>query len=368
MRRFPADLVRAQTRAILEAWTMSAEHAQTTAELMTETDLRGVDSHGISMLPSYEKQIATGQVRPRSEFRVVRESPATALIDAGSGFGHAVSAHAMNMAVDKCRAIGVAAVSVVNSSHFGAAGVYSAIAAERGCIGMVTSATRGVLMVPTFGAEAVMGTNPLAFAAPGGRNPAFELDMATTTVAMNRVRVHKLRGEPLPEGWVVDGQGRTVTDPDEAMELVDEESEGGLTPLGISRELGGHKGYGLAVMVHILGGVLGGASFSPVRQRTQKPGDPNDLGHFFLAIDPDAFREEGAFEEDLDEVVDVLHDSKPADPDRPVQVAGDPERATREDRLSNGIPLPDTLVELLRGITDRAGTPFLLEGQTTKAF
>ncbi len=363
MNRYPADLVRAQTRAILEAWSMSPEHAETTASLMTETDLRGVNSHGISMLPSYEKQIATGQVRPRSGFTVVRESAATALIDAGSGFGHAVSAHAMNMAVDKCHAIGVGAVSVTNSSHFGAAGVYSAIAAERGCIGMVTSATRGVLMVPTFGAEAVMGTNPLAFAAPAGRNPAFELDMATTTVAMNRVRVHKLRGEPLQEGWVVDGRGRAVTDPDEAMELVDEESEGGLTPLGIARALGGHKGYGLAVMVHILGGVLGGASFSPVRKRTQRPGDPNDLGHFFLAIDPGAFREAGAFEEDLDEVVNVLHDTKRSDPARPVLVAGDPERATREERLRDGIPLPDSLVALLRGITERAGTPFLLDGE-----
>lgn len=362
MRRVPADLVRAQTRAVLEAWGMSPEHAAVTSELMTETDLRGVDSHGVSMLPSYEKQIATGQVRPRSAFRTVRESAATALIDAGSGFGHAVSAHAMNLAVDKCRALGVGVVSVVNSSHFGAAGVYSAIAAERGCIGMVTSATRGVLMVPTFGADAVMGTNPLAFAAPGGRNPAFELDMATTTVAMNRVRVHRLRGEPLPPGWVVDGRGRAVTDPDEAMALVDEESEGGLTPLGIDRELGGHKGYSLAVMVHILGGVLGGASFSPVRNRTQKPGDPNDLGHFFLAIDPTAFREEGAFQDDLDEVIDVLHGSTPANPAQPVLVAGDPERAIRQERLRDGIPLPDRLVELLRGISERAGAPYLLDG------
>ena len=362
MRRFPADRVREQTRAVLEAWGMDPEHAEVTSRLMTETDLRGVDSHGVSMLPSYEKQIATGQVRPRSEFRVVREAPATALIDAGSGFGHAVSAHAMELAVRKCRVTGVAVVSVVTSSHFGAAGVYSAIAAEHGCVGMVTSATRGVLMVPTFGAEAVMGTNPLAFAAPGGRNPAFELDMATTTVAMNRVRVHKLRGEPLPEGWVVDGRGRSVTDPDEAMELVDEESEGGLTPLGIDRELGGHKGYGLAVMVHVLGGVLGGASFSPVRKRTQKPGDPNDLGHFFMAIDPTAFRDEGEFEEDLDEVVDVLHGAARARPEQPVLVAGDPERATREERLRDGIPLPDRLVELLAGICERTGAPFLLDG------
>ena len=294
---------------------------------------------------------------------MLRESPATALIDAGSGFGHAVSAHAMNLAVNKCRAMGVAVVSVVDLSHFGAAGVYSAIAAERGCIGMVTSATRGVLMVPTFGAEAVMGTNPLAFAAPGGRNPSFELDMATTTVAMNRVRVHRLRGEPLPEGWVVDGRGRAVTDPDEAMALVDEESEGGLTPLGIDRALAGAKGYGLAVMVHILGGVLSGASFSPARKRTQKPGDPNDLGHFFLAIDPSAPGSRAPSRRTSTRSSTCCTAPRPADPAQPVLVAGDPERATRQERLRDGIPLPDRLVELLRApSSEPAGAPFLLDG------
>jgi LDH2 family malate/lactate/ureidoglycolate dehydrogenase len=340
---------------------MPADDAEVTAGLMTEADLRGVDSHGISMLPSYERQIAEGRMRPRAEAQIVRESPATALIDAAAGFGHPVSARAMNLAVDKCLTTGVAVVSVVNSSHFGAAGAYSSIASERGCIGMVTSATRGVLMVPTFAAEAVMGTNPVAFAAPGGRNPSFELDMATTTVAMNRVKVHELTGTPLPEGWVVDGAGRPVTDPEKAMRLLEEESGGGLTPLGIDRELGGHKGYGLAVMVHILGGVLSGASFSPVRNRTQKPGDPNDLGHFFLAIDPRAFRQEGEFERDLDEVIDTLHGAAPSAPGRPVQVAGDPERATREERVRDGVPLPDDLVALVRAIAGRTGADVVLE-------
>ena len=361
MRRYPAERVQAQTRGVLEAWGMSADDAEVTAGLMTEADLRGVDSHGISMLPSYERQIAKGQMRARAEARILRESPATALIDAGAGFGHPVSARAMNLAVDKCLRTGVAVVSVVNSSHFGAAGAYSSIASERGCIGMVTSATRGVLMVPTFAAEAVMGTNPVAFAAPAGRNPSFELDMATTTVAMNRVKVHELTRTRLPEGWVVDGAGRAVTDSEEAMQLLDEESKGGLTPLGIDRELGGHKGYGLAVMVHILGGVLSGASFSPVRNRTQKPGDPNDLGHFFLAIDPRAFRPEGEFERDLDEVIDTLHGAAPSVPGRPVQVAGDPERATREERLRDGVPLADDLVALVRAVAERAGAAVLLD-------
>src|SRR6266540_5845225 len=227
----------------------------------------------------------------------------------------------MNLAVDKCRASGVAVVSVFNSHHFGAAGCYSKIAADRGVIGMVTSGTRGVTMVPTFGAEPVMGTNPIAFAAPASRNRPFQLDMATTTVAAGKVKVYKLNHRPLPSGWVVDGAGAPVTDETEAFRYVFERPEGGITPLGGAREVGGHKGYGLAVMVHILGGILAGASFSPIRRLTQGPSDPHNIGHFFLAIDPRAFRPDGKFEEDLDQVIDVLHATRPADPRQRVMVA-----------------------------------------------
>jgi LDH2 family malate/lactate/ureidoglycolate dehydrogenase len=227
-------------------------------------------------------------------------------------------------------------------------------------IGMVTSATRGVSMVPTFAAEPVMGTNPLAFAAPAKRNPPFQLDMATTTVAAGRVKVHKLNHRPLPPGWVVDGAGRPVTDAEEAFRYVFERPEGGITPLGGTRELGGHKGYGLAVLVHILGGTLSGGSFSPIRNRTQGPSDPHNIGHFFLAIDPRAFRVDGAFEDDLDQVIDVLHGAKRADPAQPVLVAGDPEMATRSERLRAGVPIPDDLMDQLRAVATSAGVPFVL--------
>jgi LDH2 family malate/lactate/ureidoglycolate dehydrogenase len=360
LKKYPADRVRAQARSILLRWGMSEAHADTTADVMVETDLRGVDSHGISMLPGYEKQIAKGQIRMRPEFRTLRESPTMALIDAGAGLGHAISVHAMNLAVDKCLTTGVAVVSVVNSNHFGAAGCYSKIAAERKCIGMVTSATRGVLMVPTFAAEPILGTNPLAFAAPAGRNANFELDMATTTVAANKVKVYKLRRESIPEGWVVDGEGRPVTDSAKAMEHLYEKPQGGITPLGGTRTLGSHKGYGLGAMVHILGGVLSGAAFSPIRNRTQQQGDPNNLGHFFMAIDPRAFRPDDAFENDLDDVIDILHGAKRADPEQPVLVAGDPENATRAERLRDGVPLPEDLVTQLSGVAQRCGAEFLL--------
>jgi LDH2 family malate/lactate/ureidoglycolate dehydrogenase len=358
--RVRSGKIRSQLTAVLRAWGMSEEHAATTALMMTETDLRGVDSHGISMLPTYDKEFRSGRLNMRPVWKALREGPATALIDADASLGHPVSVHAMNLAVDKCREIGIAVVSVVNSHHFGAAGCYSKIAADRGVIGMVTSGTRGVTMVPTFGAEPVMGTNPLAFAAPARHNPPFQLDMATTTVAAGKIKVHKLNHKPLPSGWVVDGDGRPVTDEADAFGYVFDRSEGGITPLGGTRDLGSHKGYGLAVMVHILGATLSGASFSPIRNRTQRPSDPHNIGHFFLAIDPRAFRAEGQFEDDLDQVIDVLHGAKRANPAQPVLVAGDPEMLTRAERLEQGVPIPDDLMVQLREVAERAGVPFVL--------
>jgi len=358
--RVPSQKIESQLVSVFRAWGMSDPHAATTAEMMVETDLRGVDSHGISMLPTYDQEFRSGRLNMRPVFKTVREAPAMALIDADASLGHPVSTYAMNLAVDKCLVTGVAVVSVFNSHHFGAAGCYSKIAAERGVIGMVTASTRGVTMVPTFGAEPVMGTNPLAFAAPARRNPPFQLDMATTTVAAGKVKVYKLNHRPLPSGWVVDGRGQPVTDEAEAFRYVFERPEGGISPVGGTPEMASHKGYGLAVMVHILGGALSGASFSPLRNRTQKTSDPHNIGHFFLAIDPRAFRDAGAFEEDLDQVIDVLHGAKRADPAQPVMVAGDPELLTRRERLEAGVPIPDDLMEQLRTVAARASVPFLL--------
>src|SRR5882724_1305527 len=358
--RVAAQQIRRQLVSVFRAWGMSDAHAETTADMMVETDLRGVDSHGIGMLPTYDQEFRNGRLNIRPTFKKVRETAAMALIDADASLGHPAAAYGMNLAVDKCLTVGVGVVAVYNSHHFGAAGCYSRIAADRGVIGMVTSATRGVTMVPTFGAEPVMGTNPLAFAAPAKRNAPFELDMATTTVAAGKVKVYKLNHKPLPAGWVVDDKNRTVTDPEQAFGYVFDKPEGGITPLGGAREVGGHKGYGLAVMVHILGGALSGASFSPIRNRTQKPSDPHNIGHFFLAIDPRAFRAEGEFENDLDQVIDVLHGAKRADPAQPVLVAGDPEMATRAERLRDGVPVPDDLLVQLRAVATSAGVPFVL--------
>ncbi|MFC7738385.1 Ldh family oxidoreductase [Roseomonas sp. GCM10028921] len=357
----PAETVRAQIVAVLTSWGMDPELIRTTAEVMVETDLAGVDSHGVSMLMDYDSSRRKGKLNLRARPRVVRENAVTALVDADAGLGHPAAVMGMELAITKARSLGVGVVTVRNSHHFGAAGYYAALAPAQGMIGLVTSATRTINMVPTRARQALLGTNPLAFCAPAGRNRAFRLDMATTTTANNKVRVYGLNGRTLPEGWAVDGRGQPVTDPNEASRLIREGREGGLTPLGGRPETASHKGYGLAMMVHILGGTLSGASFSPLRVRTQRPEDPDNLGHFFMAIDPDAFREEGEFESDLDDALDVLRAASPADPALPVLVPGDPEAAAREARLREGIPVPRRLADQIRAMCEGCGAAYLLE-------
>jgi LDH2 family malate/lactate/ureidoglycolate dehydrogenase len=355
-----ARLVCEQIMAILRAWGMDGDIAAMTANLMTETDLLGVDSHGVSMLMMYETLYRNGQLNLKPDIRTLRETPCTALIDGDAGLGHPAAAAAMNLAVDKALAVGIGMVGVRNSHHFGAAGVYARLASKRGAIGFVFSSTRFITMVPTNGAVPVLGTNPLAFTAPAKRNNPFSLDMATTTAAVNKVKVYDLNERPLPPGWVIDGQGQSVTDAGAAMSFLFEREEGGLTPLGGDELTAGHKGYGLAMLVHILGGVLTGASFSPLYNLTRQKSDGDNIGHLCLAIDPSVFRNEGDFESDLDDIIDLLHATPSVHPDKPVLVAGDPEAVTYQQRSKDGIPIPLKLDRHIRDICERCSAPYLL--------
>ena len=359
--KVPAERLREQITSILTAWGMDTELARTTAEVMVETDLSGVDSHGVSMLMDYEQSRLKGKLNLKARPRVVRETPVTALVDADAGLGHPAAVMAMTLAMKKAGEMKVGVVTVFNSHHFGAAGYYAAMAPKRGLVGMVTSATRTIGVVPTRARVPVLGTNPIAFAAPARRNRPFLLDMATASVAANKLKVHELNRKPIPPGWVLDERGKAVTDPALALDIIYKTKKGGLTPLGGTAEMSSYKGYGLAMMVHILGGTLSGASFSPIRIKTQKSSDADRLGHFFLAIDPKAFRPEGAFEDDLDAAIDVLHAAPPVNAAEPVLVAGDPEAQARERRLREGIPLPETLIIKVREICERSGAPFVLD-------
>ena len=355
------ETVRRQLRVIFDAWGMPPEQSEPSVEVMAETDLRGIDTHGIVMIDNYNLLRRAGRLNVDPKRRILRESATTALVDADAGLGHPISVFAMGLAVDKALAGGVGVVTVRNSHHFGAAGIYAEKAALRGCIGMVTTTTRMMAMVPTWGADAVLGTNPIALAAPAGRKDCFLLDMATTTSALGKMQTRLHRNLPLPIGWAVDENGAPVTDPGAARKnIFGGGGKGGLTPLGGTYESGSHKGYGLAMMVQILSGVLAGASFSPICFKRQGPSEPNNIGHFFLAIDPHAFRTGTDFEDEMGQVIDVLHATRPADPAQGVLIAGDKERAERERRLAGGIPLPGPLIELVRATAKECNAPFLL--------
>jgi len=346
--------VAAQIKAILCAWGMVEPALSITARVLLWADLRGIDSHGISMIASsYRRMRDAGVLNFTPRLETVVDLPAIATIDGDGGLGHYPSVTAMELAIGKCRHTGLASVAVRNSNHYGAAGYYACMAAEAGLIGISMTGVHVAATVPTFGAEPRFGTNPIAFAAPAGRNPPFVLDMATSTVAIGKLVLAARAGKQLPAGWALDEQGRELTDPQRARALRR------LTPLGGTRDLGSHKGYGLAMMVDILCSTLSGAAFAPARPPFE-PGQPYDVGHFFLVLDPGAFRDKAGFVDDLDAMIDCLHATKRADPAQPVLVAGDPEAATERQRRTEGIPLSSVLVDELRDIARAANAEFTL--------
>lgn len=350
----PADLLGRQLAAIFTAWGMPEDQVALTVRVMLYADLSGIDSHGVSMMALYERYRAADKLTIAPAIRVVQETPVTALVDGGGGLGHAPGTFAMNLAIEKCAALGLAAVGVRNSNHYGAAGFYARMAAERGFIGMATTSGWKASIVPTFGAQPMFGTNPIAFAAPAGRNPPFVLDMATSTAAIGKFTLARIHGKKIPPGWALGPDGNPTTDPQVGLDLRL------LTPLGGTREMSSHKGYGLAAMVEILSAILTGGIWSATREARYGDVERYGIGHFFLALDPAAFRARDEFAAEMDHMIDALHDLAPADPAQPVLVHGDPEEAARRERTRSGIPVPDSLIELLRRLARDCNAPDLI--------
>jgi LDH2 family malate/lactate/ureidoglycolate dehydrogenase len=346
---------RAQIKAILSAWGMPEENAEPTADILSWADLHGVDSHGMSMLPGYDRLRRSGRAKMDARPEIVKETPISALVDGGGGLGHVPAHFAMQVAIDKAKTTGMAIAAVRNSAHFGATGYYTLMAAKAGLIGMACTSASGIQVAPTFGKEAKLGTDPWSFAAPNGGDKPFLLDMATTTVAAGRIRNKANEGLDCPPGWVLNKEGLPSVDPLEARE-----KGGFLTSLGGSPENSSYKGYGLAAMVNILASCLSGATLVTDPQHTKKP-QGMDIGHFFMAIDPGLFRDASEFQADVAQFSNDLRATKPVDPKQPVMVAGDPQWNYEAKRMAEGIPVGPGLLNQVRQIAQASAAPWLLD-------
>lgn len=346
---------------------VSEEDSKIAAAVLVAADLRGIESHGIARLRAfYVNRLRSGDMTPSPRVEVVRDTPVSGVMDGGNGLGHPIAHRAMNAAIEKARRMGAGFVTVRNSNHFGIAGYYAMMALERDCIGMCMTSTNP-WVVPTFGAEAVLGTNPIAVAVPCGQEPAFVLDMATSAVPIGKLEVFDRLGLPIPPHWGTDARGVPTTDADAVLRTVKAGHGGGLVPLGgVGEETGGHKGYGLSVWGDIFSVLLAGG---PLADTTQHPesGQTRRMGsvcHFFGAWHVDAFRPLTEFKTDMDRMLQRLKSSRKAEGQARIYVAGEKEYGETESRLRDGIPLPDTVVDDLHALASEFGVE--LNVSTTK--
>lgn len=344
--------------ACLEAAGVTREDAATVAEVLVNADLRGVSSHGVARLRRYVEGTHGGKINPRPALSVVRENAVTALIDADNGLGQPAGVLAMRMAIDKAEAHGVGIVGVRRSNHFGIAGHYALMALERGLIGAVTS-NASPQVTPTFAAQPMYGTNPIAIALPTSRDGGFVLDMATSVVPRGKLERMSREGTSIPAGWAIDGEGRPVTDLDPLIAGLKSRSGLSLLPLGgAGDQFGGHKGFGLGLLVDLLCGPLTGSSWGldVYGQRGA------DLGQWFLALRVDCFRDPAEFRADATQLLDAVRGAKRVAGQPRIYIAGEKEAEESERRRQGGIPLLGKVVRDLTEVGRLVGVPFELEG------
>ena len=337
--QLPAEQLESWVRELLEGAGLVDDAAAIVARSLVETNLRGIDSHGVLRVPIYIERLRAGLVNYDPEPFVVSEDGAVAIVDADGGPGQVAGYFATDLAVRLAGDLGVGVVSVRGSSHYGAAGLYALHAARQGLLALSTTNAEPYV-VPYGGSAPALGTNPIAFAAPS-TDAVFVLDMATSQVAIGKVFLAREQGTAIPETWAVDERGAPTTDAEAARSAV---------------PLGGYKGYGLALMVEVLSGLFGGAGF------THSIGDmyndfsrAQDVGHFFLVIDPERTVGRDAFADALERLLAELRANPPAAGFGEVLVAGDPELREQSLRSRDGIPLPDSLFETLASLSRELG-------------
>ncbi|CAA9583010.1 MAG: Malate dehydrogenase [uncultured Thermomicrobiales bacterium] len=350
--RIPEPALAAFIETAFGAAGLTPEEAATAARALVIADLRGVESHGVARLPGFLRRLGEGLIDPHARLTVDREGPSTLALCANNGLGLIVAGEAMDRCIAKAEATGICATTVRQSNHFGIAGTWAAMAAERGMGGMaMTNASR--LVVPTFAKGPMLGTNPLAFAVPTGSGRPLVLDMSTSTVAWGKIEIARRAGLPIPEGWAFDIDGRPTT---EAAEVK------GLAPLGGTRVSSGHKGYGLSVMVDVLCGPLSGNAWSFDIAPSFSTGMSPGIGHFFMAWRIDAFRDADEFTAGIDAMLDALR-SAPVGEGQPsdrVLVPGDPEAEAEERNRRLGIPVRHEVMAELEAAVEPLGVPFTI--------
>jgi L-2-hydroxycarboxylate dehydrogenase (NAD+) len=345
------------TTAIFCKIGCSNEDAALATKVLLSADLRGIDSHGIARLSGYVRLWEAKRVNAAPQIKILHETPSTATVDGDSGLGLVVSPKAMQIAIDKAMQVGTGWVSVQGSNHFGIAGYHAMMALPHDMIGIcLTNASP--LVAPTFSVERLLGTNPICVAIPAGEEPPFVADLATTTAANGKLEILQRKNEEAPFGWIQDKDGKPSTNPHEL------KTGGALLPLGGDREHGSHKGYALGAVVDIFSAVLSGANYGPwvppfpayVPMPTGMPG--KGIGHFFGAMRVDAFRPKEEFRQHMDNWIRRFRSARPAEGFERVIIPGDPEREMERERLQNGIPLLQQVVDDLKLLGDKFSVPF----------
>jgi len=322
----------------------SPEDANTAVQSLLSADLAGIDSHGIARLSGYVRLWESGRINATPKIRCIYETPSTGVVDGDGGLGLVVAPMAMKLAMEKAKNVGSGWISVQNSNHFGIAGQYSNMAAESDMIG-ISMTNASALVAPTHGKERMLGTNPIAVAIPAGEEPIFLADFATTTAANGKLELLQRAGKDIPGKWVQDKNGEVTYDA-EALK-----KGGAMLPLGSDSEHGSHKGYMLGSIVDIFSGVLSGANFGPwvppfpayIPLPENQPG--KGIGHFFGAMRIDAFRPASDFKNDMDLWIKRFRCTEPINNSQPVVIPGDPERKSQKERLANGIPIHQAVLE-----------------------
>ncbi len=352
----PVDVIESFMRRVFEGLGVPPEDARIVTDVLIAADLRGIESHGVGRLKYYYDRIRAGVQSTQTRMEIVRETETTAVVDGHHGMGHVIAYRSMRMAMDKARRYGLGAVAVRNSTHFGIAGYYALMAAEEGMMGFVVTNARPAI-APTFSTEPMLGTNPIAFAAPSDMPFPFCFDAATSITQRGKIEVAARAEKPVPEGLLIDPEGRPLTDPVRILKDLDKGTAAFLPLGGAGEEMGGHKGYGLATMVEILSAALSGGAFLKDLLGVAPDGSrrPYMLGHFFLAIDVEHFVPLDVARRITGQIMRDLQNARKEPGRDRIYVAGEKEYEAQARVRAQGIPVNANLRRELQTMRDELG-------------